>query len=639
MCGIAGIVGAQARATEATEAMVRAMHHRGPDGRGVRAIETAGGAVVLGHARLAVLDPGVAGAQPMRDAAGNWLVYNGEVYNHLALRAELERLGERFVSRTDSEVVLRALSRWGEAAVERFDGMFAFAWWCAAEAKLLVARDRLGLKPLYIARGQDDSIVFASEVRAILASGRVERTLDTDAFAQYLWNGFMVAPRTMVAGVRALGAGACAWIETDAAGSPGVTERRYWCLPRPSAEPLAPSEATERLRGAFDHAVSSRLQADVPLGAFLSGGLDSSAIVASMARAGADLHTFAIAFDEASYDESQHAALVAKRFGSAHREVRVTRESFFAWLPDAMNAFDQPSFDGLNSYFVSRAAAEAGVTVALSGLGADELFGGYPFFAAVPRMLRASRMIGAVPGRVRRWLGPGFDGDGIDQTRRGKLGDLIATSPVDIVRAYQLTNALFRQDAIERLLGRAMPRRFDGLPAPWRADDAEGDADSLTRLGLRLFLGDRCLRDTDQMSMASSLEVRAPFTDHRFVEAALAVDATVRTAGAPDKPFEVALFADRLPDAILRRKKRGFVFPLDRWLRGGLGRFAHDTLLDPALATRLSLDGDAITTWWDAFERGHPGVPWSRVWALTIAMHWCRTHDVRCASGSAVPCA
>ncbi len=637
MCGIAGIAAAPGPRPDAVARMVDALVHRGPDGHGVERIDAAAGvAVDLGHTRLAVLDTTAAAAQPMGDAAGNRLVYNGELYNHAALRNALIAEGERFTSSGDTEVVLRALGRWGERALDRFDGMFALAWWSAAERRVLLARDRLGLKPLYVAHGRDGAVVFASEVRAILATDLVSRAVDPDGLAAILWNGFSVAPRTLVAAVRSLRPGHATWVDPGRGEGASIgRERAYWSLPDGSGAPAEPVD----VRDAFDAAVARRLCADVPLGAFLSGGLDSSAIVASMARAGADVRTFAIAFDDPAFDESGWAAAVAAHVGATHHEVRVTEDAFRRWLPDAVAAYDQPSFDGLNTYFVSRAAREAGLTVALSGLGADELFGGYPHFGAVPAIVRASRLAGALPSRARGWLRAAFDDRSRAQTLRGKLVDVIGAAPVGAVHAYQLANALFRRDAIERLTGRALSPDYCGLPDGVDAD-ASGDVrDATSRLSLRLFLGERCLRDTDQMSMASSLEVRAPFTDHALVECALRVAAADRTAGSPNKRYESALFAARLPATITRRAKRGFVFPLARWLRDAFDPAADAALRDPALAESIGLDAEAVAAFRDAFVRGDAGVPWSRVWLLAQVMRWCDTHGVGAPEGSAVACA
>ena len=644
MCGLAGLLSAEPGGCAIVTRMVQALRHRGPDGHGVISLPLPRSRYLhLGHARLNVIDLSDAGTQPMVDRArGHVLVFNGEVYNYRDLRRELEAGGETFHSRTDTEVVLKAWARWGERALERMRGMFALAFWDASARRLHLARDRLGLKPLYLARTDRGDVLFASEVRALLRSGRIPRRLDRAGLAIYLWNGFVVAPHTLVDGITSLLPGTLLTLDEDGR---NVQERRYWTPPRPASHIPDLGEAREALRHRFDEAVRLRLEAEVPLGAFLSGGLDSSAIVASMVRQGADVRSFSITFDEAAFDESRYARALAARTGHSHHEVRLTRARFLAQLDDALDAFDQPSFDGVNQYFVSRVAREAGLTVALSGLGADELFGGYPLFAHAPRMVRASRWLGRVPAGVRRWLGPLFDPGGQDglraQNGRGKLIDLLAASPLSVTHAYQLVNALFRRDFIAKLF-REDPISIPawGLPEAWfdsaqepdpardPVEATNGSREILTRLCLRLFLGERCLRDADTTSMASSLEVRAPFTDHLFVECALSIPARHRTAGPPHKRFEAELFGPDLPEAIRRRTKQGFTFPLAMWLRDALYPRAAETLHNRVALTDLGLDPEPAARLLRAFRRGNPAVPWSRVWALHVLVRWCQKHGI-----------
>lgn len=626
VCGIAGLIDTSGIGPEPVGRMVGAMAHRGPDGSDVVTIDNGGPRVHLGHCRLKVIDTSNAGHQPMHDPEnGNWIAFNGEVYNHGPLRAALEAEGERFTSRSDTEVVLKALGRRGPAAIHDFRGMFAFAYWDATARRLHLVRDRLGLKPLYIARTSTGDLAFASEVRALLASGLVDRRLDPDGVAVYLWNGFTVAPRTLVDGVRSMLP--ATRLELDHLGQT-IGDETYWSPPAPAADG-AGEVSVEALRATFDEAVALRRQADVPLGAFLSGGLDSSAIVATLARDDADLHAFSIGFAEAEFDESDHARALSREAGNRHTVIDVTERMFLDDAGDALAAFDQPSFDGVNSWFVSRVARESGLTVALSGLGADELFGGYPMFRQLPRLMRAAKVASLLPRTIRQRLR--FDSPN-DHARRAKLTEFFAGGPINLLDAYQVVNGLLRRDFIDSVIDDApRPDAFHGLPRERAsfADVAAGaDPESISRVCLQLFLGERCLRDADQTSMASSLEVRAPFTDHVFLEQVLRVPAKIRAAGPPQKPFECALFADRVPPSIRERKKQGFTMPLGRWLRHGMLDTVRDTLLDTQRVRDVGLAPEPIARLFADFERGYAGAPWSRVWALTVLVDWCTRHGV-----------
>jgi asparagine synthase (glutamine-hydrolysing) len=409
MCGIAGIVGRPdskgALARRAVEAMNQAQAHRGPNDHGLWEADdpTAGPPVVLGHRRLSILDLSADGHQPMVDAdTGCVLVFNGEIYNFEALRRELSAQGVRFSSRSDTEVVLKLLARESEAGLARLRGMFAIALWDPRDASVLLARDRLGIKPLYVAirRSSDGQplTLFASELRALLASGQVDRRIDPVGLASYLHNGFVVGPHTLVRDVMLLPAGTSVRLR---AGQRPEAPRPFWTLPRYA--PIEEQESVRGLRDALEEAVRLHLVSDVPLGIFLSGGVDSSAISAIAARvAGTRVSTFNISFDEARYDESAHARAVASALGTDHHEVRLSQASFRSGLPRALHSIDQPTFDAINTYFVSAAVREAGLTVALAGTGGDELFGGYSSFVDLPRARRAATLVAPLPSAMVR---------------------------------------------------------------------------------------------------------------------------------------------------------------------------------------------------------------------------------------------
>ncbi|MEX2209225.1 MAG: asparagine synthase (glutamine-hydrolyzing), partial [Myxococcota bacterium] len=456
MCGIAGAVGTlDAAVLQGVRQASLRERHRGPDAEGFWASAESGPGVALAHRRLAIIDLSEDGVQPMTDAGGNAvIVYNGEIYNYRALRAELEALGVAFKSQSDTEVLLQAYLVWGDACLERLVGMFAFALFDRRRRRVLFARDRLGIKPLYVARVQRPggaALLFASELRALLASDLVERRLDPLALETCLWHGFVAGPQALARGVRRLEPGTALAVELDGL---ETREWRFWTLPR--AEPRA--DDVEALRATLEDAVRMRLVADVPLGVFLSGGIDSSAISAlAMRSAPGQLRTFNVGFEERGFDESEHARAVAGALGAAHTEVRLSQASFVARLDDAISSLDQPSFDAINTYFVSRAVREAGITVALAGTGGDELFGGYPSFVDLPRLARLSRAARVLPSGALQALARAFarwqlgaPGEVEPQVRWGKLPDALAQRG-DLTALYQLACGLFTPGFLREL--------------------------------------------------------------------------------------------------------------------------------------------------------------------------------------------
>ena len=376
MCGIAGILHSDKDLVERVlPAMNYAQKHRGPDDEGSVIVPAQGGWLGFGHRRLAIIDLSAAGHQPMNDAVtGNWISFNGEIYNFRELRRELEKKGHLFRTGTDTEVILKAYTEWGTESVRRLRGIFAFAIWDSARQSLFAARDHLGVKPIYYWR-ENKTFLFASEVRALLATGVTGTKLDYDGLHSYLAYGSVQEPFTMVKGIRSLPAGH--FMEWD---KKGIRTERYWKLPQPGPGPDStdPARLYEEAAHRLFDAVDSQLISDVPLGAFLSGGIDSTAIAALMRKSNrGKVRTFSIVFDETAYDEREWSRLAAREIGTEHTELELTGEHVRLDLPDAMGSFDQPSVDGLNTYFVSKAVREAGLTVALSGVGGDELFGGY----------------------------------------------------------------------------------------------------------------------------------------------------------------------------------------------------------------------------------------------------------------------
>jgi asparagine synthase (glutamine-hydrolysing) len=644
MCGIAGIIGRLDEPNRAAlERMSGAMVHRGPDASGtwISAPDSRGWGALLGFRRLSILDLSPAGAQPMVDpVTGHVIVFNGEIYNFRDLRRRLVAEAQELRSTGDTAVMLRALGLHGPSAVSWLRGMFAFAYWDPKERRLLLARDPLGIKPLYLARSSDPSaswsLAFASELRALLASGLLDTPqLDPQAVASSVWNGFVVGPRTAVKGVELLWPGRL--LEFDGAGKE-LRQRDFWRIPDRAPDPIMDEDG---LAAILEEAVRLHLASDVPLAVFLSGGVDSSAI-ANLAQRAAEspIHTFTLAFEEHEVNEGPIARRIAAAIGTQHHEVVLTEEHFVENLEAALDSLDQPTFDGLNGYYMSRAIRAAGFTVALSGAGGDELFGGYPSYRDLPMLQRWSRCAAWVPRGLQvaaaELASRVLCGSGETmppQTRWAKLPDMIRCGD-DLLALYQVAYALFLPGFQHELLSPGLTEALaDGLPLVMRQRLSAETRDrtplsAISVIEQRLFLGERLLRDNDVASMASSLEQRVPLVDQVLFESVdrLPERARFRPLGRKAMLRRIGLCG--LDPALFERPKSGFVLPFDRWIRRGLKDVMDQTLRDPQVIAPVGLDPAAVERLWRAFLGGAPGLYWSRVWSVYVFIRWCHRNRV-----------
>ena len=642
MCGIAGIFRFTSRpAAPDVAAVVRMMdaqRHRGPDDWGllvpdalagdpaVRSVaETrgpdhlrtyrdpgSGPGVILGARRLSIIDLSTRARMPMGSGDGRlWVAHNGEIYNHRELRAELG--GDPFRSAGDTEAILRSYAAWGVEAPERLRGMFAFALFeTAPRPRLLLARDRLGIKPLYHYRDRE-RLVFASEVRALLRSGVIPDEASDDALIRFLQLGSVPAPHTTVRDVVSLGAGRC--LVADAG---GTTVRRYWdpgrrWRPDPGSPARAPgADAVARTRALLDESLALHLSSDVPLGVFLSGGTDSAGLVALASGPGrAPLTTLSLVFDAPGHGEGRHARLVAERYRTDHREIVLGAAEFFARVPGALGALDEPTVDGINTYFVAGAARRAGLTVVLSGTGGDEVFLGYGHFRRAAALERVRRLLAGLPGPARRSAVRAAVAAGAAAGRPGveKLEYLAEPSPENV---YLAARGLFSPRQLQALLGiGAAEIRARG---PVFADPAgaapAGVPDAFARLEFAHYLENQLLKDTDVMSMAHSVEARVPYLDHHLVEYVAGVPAAVKLGGRRPKPLLIGALGDALPRAVWDRPKMGFTLPFDRWMRQRADELEAQSL-EPK-----RLDRGAVEAVWRGFAARR--VHWSRPWALVV---------------------
>jgi len=591
MCGIAGIVSLNPR-EPVEESRVKRMRdvlrHRGPDGEGL----WAEGPVGLGHRRLAIVDV-AGGHQPMANEDETvWITYNGEVYNHTVLRPGLETRGHRYRTRSDTETILHLYEEEGDRCVERLQGMFAFALWDRSRRRILLARDRLGIKPLFYAITERE-LLFASEIKAILAAGGIGPTFNEAVLPEYLATRYVAGEDTFFKGIKALGPGrTLSWSHDE-----GLAERRYWCLPKATEEGAGTlRERAEEVRNRLEGAVRSHLMSDVPLGLFLSGGIDSTGIAALMAPMVKErIRTFAVGFQEPEASELDYARLAARAVGAQHHEVVVTPEDFLQELPRLIWHEDKPiAFpSSVALYFVARLARDH-VKVVLTGEGADELFLGYnryrvtawnerlgrAYWALTPAALRlqVGRLVARLPQGARRYAQRSFLG--LPPGIRSLVHENFAAFP-DALRGKLLRNPALRDaDPYAKHLA-----RYEESPG--------GMLTRMSRADLQTYLVE-LLTKQDRMSMAASIESRVPFLDHELVEHVVALPERFKVRGWTTKAVLRRALEGRVPREILQRKKMGFPVPFADWLRGPLRLLLDELVVSPRALDRGLFEPDVL---------------------------------------------
>jgi len=594
--------------------MVQRQRHRGPDDEGVVTIDQA----TLGMCRLAIFDP-ANGHQPMRSPDGRFtLVFNGAIYNHGELRPDLSSRGWDFRTNCDTEVLLAALVCWGEAALPKLRGMFSFALWDHQHHRLLVARDPFGIKPFYFHKTNDNTLIFASELNALLASGMVSAEISPKAVSSYLAYLAVPAPETIYRDVFSLRPGEYGvWQESK------LAIKSYWTMGQAygagTVEPTcSQAEFTSELRAQLEDTVRAHSVADVPVGAFLSGGLDSTALVALMTQLGGrQLKTFSLGFDEPGYSEADAAAENARYLGTDHHTSILTGEKVAGEMSQILATLDQPTGDGINTYYASQAARAGGVTVAISGLGADELLGGYPSFSNVVRISRWLPVWQAVPSALRNVVLGHLDrGD----TRQRKLADTLRYGLRPAALAL-LQRRVFAESTRQSLLNPDTVTAY--APHPEEASLANelpsADLFSLNSAAeVRGYMTDVLLRDSDVMSMRHSLELRVPFVDRPLITwLARQPTAYKSTPGSPKSAMAQAV-KDLLPPALLKRRKRGFTLPFDQWMRGPLQPFLEETFSSASIDRCGLFSTDAVQAHWRGFQSRQDTRDWSRVWSLAM---------------------
>jgi asparagine synthase (glutamine-hydrolysing) len=621
MCGINGIIDFDSKNDFSKEIslMNGEMIHRGPDAGGTYLKD----GLALGHRRLSIIDIADHANQPMTTDDGRFtIIFNGEIYNYLELKKQLKDYP--FTTNSDTEVVLALFKTWGPGAIKSMNGMFAFSIWDAEEKSMFIYRDRLGIKPLYyhLNKGR---IIFSSSIKSILASGLVDRKLNKTSLIDYFRFQTVHGTATMVEGIQALEPGHGIKMTMDQ-----VQMKSYWSLIDDYRVTKGSKEAIQEIvKDKLTESVKKRMVADVPLGAFLSGGIDSSIIVGLMAENSAKkIDTFSVSFEENTFSEAKYAKIIADKFDTNHHEIVLKVDDFKEQIPTALDFMDHPSADGLNTFVVSQATKKAGITVALSGLGGDELFAGYDVFKRIYD-LKSKGWLMSFPMGFRRLGGKMLAG--VKKTNASyKVAEVLGQQYFDVEYIYQFNRQVFLDRELSEMINGVLPinSAFDLLHKTIGFGNNGYNLPPLSRISvaeLQTYLQSILLRDADQMSMAHSLEVRVPFLDHELVETVL---------GIPDghkypktqKKLLVDSFKDMLPSEIYDREKMGFVLPYEHWMKNELKSFCEENLAH--LKAYDMVNFSAVEKRWQLFLKGHPNYNWARMWGLVVLGHWFHNNEI-----------
>ena len=619
MCGINGVIGErdQAQSREWISAMNQSMAHRGPDAQG----EWIGTELSFGHRRLSIIDTSEAGNQPFFSADKQIImVFNGEIYNYVELKHELEA-DYAFQTGSDTEVIIAAYLKWGIDAVHHFIGMWGFALWDNVKGIGYLVRDRLGVKPVYIGESSGN-LFFASEIRSLLATGQFERRINRDALVDYLRYQTVHAPSTIIDGIRMLPAGHYLRFSQGK-----FEEVEYWNAAKAASDGMHDSKETahQKIAGLLHSSVEMRMRADVPFGAFLSGGIDSSVIVGLMANVSTHpVNTFSITFAEKQWDEGKYSDLVARRFNTEHHPIELRATDFLREVPDALLAMDHPSGDGPNTYVVSKVTRAKGVKMALSGLGGDEVFAGYQIFKQMKQM-ESNRWLGKTPRFLRNLSASALNALK-PSVASEKIAAILNEDSVDFEHAYPFARRVLMDDKIAGLLAYtpivlnavsqiASRAANTNLPLLSKVSVAE----------MNTYMQNVLLRDADQMSMAHALEVRVPFLDHRLVEYVLSVPDQLKFPHTP-KQLLTESVGDLIPREIIDRPKMGFTFPWPLWMKNELRSLCEENL--SYLGSLDHFKPGAVEALWKEFIEGSTSVTWSRIWPLVVLGFWMKTHHI-----------
>lgn len=624
MCGIAGIIDLKKTPKlKALKRMLLHMAHRGPDAEGIYQA----GNVLFGHRRLSIIDLSTNANQPFFDTNNRYvIIFNGEIYNYKEVKLEIDYPWQ---STSDTEVILAAYLKWGVSCLSRLNGMFAFSIYDTMKQELFVARDRIGVKPFYYSTTHD-YFVFASEIRAVQESGYVSNEIDNISLRGYLSSLAVPTPGTILSGIKQLCPGECGIF------SNGVFKtQRYWNIVPdfnilPKERKLSYDDTVIKTRKLLKEAVKSRMVADVNVGAFLSGGIDSSAIVAIMAEySSRPVDTFSIVFNDKKFDEREYSQLVAKKYKTAHTELELEPNALIQHLDDYFKSMDSPTVDGINTWMVSKLVASTGIKVALSGLGGDELFAGYPGFS---RWKQTSDYKAFLPSV---FVKTGFDILNRLSHKRSlvKLNEFINNSTLDFDSFYSINRANFLTNEMNELLAGNLEKKK--YPSWIQLNDLEVAKNRIyseySIAELTHYTLDVLLKDTDQMSMRWALEIREPFFDYKLVEFLLTIPDGYKFDKNTPKKLLVDALGNLLPKEVVYRSKKGFSFPWDSWIKNELRAYCEESL------TRLSnnemFEYATVQDLWKRFLNNDYRINWVQIWSLVVLQKWIENNGLTSEKG------
>lgn len=621
MCGIAGIVSIKKDIPSGLiEKMTHQMEHRGPDGFDFFHAPK----VALGHRRLAIIDLSEGGKQPKIDTSGRYVItFNGEIFNYQSVKATLLPYYP-FNSNSDTEVILNAYRHWGKDCVLYLTGQFAFAIWDKEKEELFIARDRVGEKPLYYYQ-HDDYFLFGSELSALLKSGLIPKELSNQAIFEFLKYQAAHTPETIIKNVFQLPAGARAIFKNSK-----LELEKYWDITLiQQQDGQSFEDAKTKTKDLLSQAIQGQMLSDVPLGAFLSGGIDSSAIVALMAEQSmSPVNTFSIVFDEEDFDESPYSSLIAKKFNTKHEAIKLKPKTLLEELPNYLEKMDTPSGDGLNTYVVSKAVKNAGITVALSGLGGDELFCGYSSFLDYQKLAKNKLIFNNTPKFIKNIASNAISSAREDSKSR-KIAALLKQEKINLSSVYTLARQNFSNSEITKLFPTSanvndeLSKLLLDIEPRINQNSALLSAYSMAELSG--YTQNVLLRDSDSMGMAHSLEIRVPFFDHHLIEYVLGLPDQFKTSNKTPKSLLVNSLYPLLPDDIVYRKKKGFSFPWHQWIQNELKSFVSTSIQD--LAKRDIFDKNILFETYNNFSNGSKSITWTRIWLLVILENWLKKHQ------------
>ena len=612
MCGIVGIIGLNKEVSSSKiHDMNKRIEHRGPDAEGFF-IEDG---IALGHRRLSIIDLSSGANQPLVDHSNRYvIVFNGEIYNYQDVKSELDY---NWSSNSDTEVILAAYIKWGKACLEKLNGMFAFAIWDKVEQELFIARDRLGVKPLYYSF-VNGVFVFASEIRSILASDILEAKIDANNLSEYLRFLSIETPKTLIKDLFQICPGHYLILKHN-----GFSIQRYWSLlDKPVPNLSNRQEVLKACKSHFVDAVKSRMVADVKVGAFLSGGIDSSAVVAVMAGLSKDpIDTFSIVFNEKQYDESEYSQFVANKYKTNHQAFLMKPTDLIPNLDPFFKSMDNPTVDGINTYMISQLVAKTGIKVVLTGIGGDELFAGYVGFERWKSFQKFSWVF-KVP--IFKPLLSVFNT--VKKSRASlKLSDIFDSSSADLMAFYANSRSVYFKNELNYLLDKPILKNDSWLDLNQTKKFPVLSQYSIAELSH--YTLDVLMKDTDQMSMAWALEVREPFFDYKLIEFVLKLDDKNKFKKGSPKHLFVEAMGDLLPPEIVNRTKKGFTFPWNFWLRNELKPYCQEAL--DSLSKRQLFKPEGIQYLWNSFLNNKQALTWLHIWGLVVLEKWMTENNIK----------